>query len=81
MKDTSWKINLDEVVDEFDSRHDKRRIKLHWGDEDTNSTPGSMRRVWALRHQTGVHYSAAEWTKIKVAVRNIVAPAPSHSYQ
>jgi len=26
------KINLDDFVDEFDSRHDNRRIKLHWVD-------------------------------------------------
>jgi len=37
---------------------------------------GSARRVWALRHQTGVQYSAVEWTRAKVAVRNVVAPAP-----
>jgi len=34
------------------------------------------RRVWALRHQTGVQYSAVEWTRDKVAVRNVVVPAP-----
>jgi len=37
---------------------------------------GSIRRVWALRHQTGVHYSAVEWTRASVAVRNVVASAP-----
>ena len=37
---------------------------------------GSMRRVWALRHQTGEQYSAVKWTRYKVAVRNVVAPAP-----
>ena len=37
---------------------------------------GSIRRVWALRHQTGAQYSAVEWTKARVAVRNVVAPAP-----
>jgi len=26
------KIDLDEFVDEFDSRHNNRRIKLHWVD-------------------------------------------------
>jgi len=36
---------------------------------------GSMRRVWALRHQTGAQYSVIECTRAKVAVRNIVAPA------
>jgi len=36
----------------------------------------SMRRVWALRHQTGAQYSAVEWTRVRVAVRNVVAPAP-----
>jgi len=35
-----------------------------------------MRRVWALRHQTGVQYSAVEWTRAKVVVRRVVAPAP-----
>jgi len=37
-------------VDEFDSRHDNRRIKLLWGDDDINSNVGSaricMRIVW-----------------------------------
>jgi len=33
-KGTSWKTALDDFVDEFDSRHDKRRIKLRWGDDD-----------------------------------------------
>ena len=37
---------------------------------------GSMRRVWALRHQTGAQYSAVECTRDRVAVRNVVAPAP-----
>jgi len=37
---------------------------------------GSMRRVWALRYQTGAQYSAVEWTRARVAVRNVVAPAP-----
>ena len=27
-------IDLDDFVDEFDSRHDNRRIKLHWVDDD-----------------------------------------------
>ena len=35
-----------------------------------------MRRVWVLRHQTGAQYSAAECTRARVAVRNVVAPAP-----
>jgi len=29
VKGTSWKIDLDDFIDEFDSRHDNRRIKLH----------------------------------------------------
>jgi len=36
----------------------------------------SIRRVWALRHQTGAQYSAVEWTRARVAVRSVVAPAP-----
>ena len=36
----------------------------------------SMRRVWALRHQTRAQYSAVEWTRARVVVRNVVAPAP-----
>jgi len=28
------KIDLDDFVDELDSRHDNRRIKLHWADND-----------------------------------------------
>jgi len=34
LKGTSWKKYLDDFVDEFDSRHDNRRIKLHWVDND-----------------------------------------------
>ena len=37
---------------------------------------GSMRRVWALRHQVGALYSAVECTKARVALCKIVAPAP-----
>ena len=37
---------------------------------------GLMRRVRALRHQTEAQYSAVEWTRVRVAVCNIVAPAP-----
>jgi len=37
---------------------------------------GSMRRVRVLRHQTGAQYSAVECTRVRVAVRNVVAPAP-----
>jgi len=29
-----------------------------------------------LRYQTGAQYSAVEWTRARVAVRNAVAPAP-----
>jgi len=36
---------------------------------------GSVRRVWALRHQTGAQYSTVEWTRARVAVCNVVAPA------
>ena len=35
-----------------------------------------MSRVWALQHQTGKQYSAAEYTRARVAVHNVVAPAP-----
>jgi len=28
------KMDLDDFVDVFDSRHDNRRIKLHWVDND-----------------------------------------------
>ena len=37
---------------------------------------GSMRRVWALRHQTGGQYSAVEWTRARVAICRVVAPSP-----
>ena len=33
-------------------------------------------RVWALRHQKGEQFSAAECTIARVAVHNVVAPAP-----
>ena len=36
----------------------------------------SMKRVWALWHQTGAQYSAVQWTRARVAVRNVVVPAP-----
>jgi len=35
----------------------------------------SMRRIRALRHQTGAQYSAVERTKARVAIRRVVAPA------
>jgi len=35
----------------------------------------SMRRVWALRHQAGVQYSAVECTRARVGIRRVVAPA------
>ena len=37
----------------------------------------SMRRVWALPHQTEAQYSAVKWTRAKVAVRNVTSPAAS----
>ena len=37
---------------------------------------GSLRQAWAMQHQTGAQYSAVECTRTKVAVRNVVAPAP-----
>jgi len=37
---------------------------------------GSIRRVWVLRHQTGAQFSAVEYTRARVAVRNVVATAP-----
>jgi len=37
---------------------------------------GSMRRVSALRHQTGAQYSAVECTRTRAAIRNVVALAP-----
>ena len=35
---------------------------------------GSIKRVWALRHQTGAQYSAVEYIRTKVTVHNVVAP-------
>jgi len=29
-----------------------------------------------LRHQTGTQYSGGEWTRAKVAIRKVFAPAP-----
>ena len=37
---------------------------------------GSMRRVWAPRHQMGTQYSAFEWIRARVAIRRVVASAP-----
>ena len=42
----------------------------------TSLMAGSMRRVWAQRHQTGVQYSAVEWTSTRVATCSIAASAP-----
>jgi len=40
---------------------------------------GSIRRVWALRHQTGAQYSAVECNRDRVAVRNVVVKHPKQS--
>jgi len=37
---------------------------------------GSMKWVWAMRHQTGAQYSAVECSRGRVAIRRILAPAP-----
>ena len=37
---------------------------------------GSIRQVWALRHQAGVQYSAVECTRARVTIRRVIAPAP-----
>ena len=37
---------------------------------------GSIKRVRALRHQTGAQYSAVEYTRARVAVRRTEALAP-----
>ena len=34
LKSTRWNTDLDDFIDEFDSRHGSRRIKLRWGDDD-----------------------------------------------
>ena len=36
---------------------------------------GAMRWIWGLRHQTGAQYSVVKWTRARVAVCNVVAPA------
>jgi len=41
----------------------------------------SMRRMWALRHQTGAQYSAVEWTRAKVAVATLLPQQRSPSQQ
>jgi len=42
----------------------------------TSLMAGSMRWVWALRHQAGAQYSAVGCTRVRMAVRKVVAPAP-----
>ena len=42
---------------------------------------GSIKRVWALRHQAGAQYSAVECTRAKVALHNVVAPAQSRCHE
>jgi len=46
----------------------------------TNCKPSCMglstRRVCLLRHQTRTQYSAAEWIKARLAVRNVLASEP-----
>ena len=37
---------------------------------------GSIKRVWALRHQTGAQYSAVEYTRARLAVSRTEVPAP-----
>jgi len=37
---------------------------------------GSIRQVWALRHQTGEQYSTVECTMVRVAVYRVVGSAP-----
>ena len=37
---------------------------------------GSIKRVWALRHQTGAQYFAVEYTRARVAVRRTETLAP-----
>jgi len=39
LKSTSWRTNLVDFVDGFDSRHDNRRIKLRWGDDSIKFEP------------------------------------------
>ena len=36
---------------------------------------GTIKRVWALRHQAVAQYSAIEYTRARVAVRRTEAPA------
>ena len=36
----------------------------------------SMRQVCVLRYQTGAQYSAVEWTRDRVEMRNVSAPGP-----
>ena len=37
---------------------------------------GSIKRVWALRHQTGAQYSVVKYTRARVAVPSTEAPVP-----
>jgi len=48
LKGSSWKTDLDDFVDEFDSWHDKRRIKLRWGDVDIKFERNLCRELWEL---------------------------------
>jgi len=41
----------------------------------------SIRRVWALRHQTGAQYSAVEWTTARVAFAMLLLQRPNRSQQ
>jgi len=42
---------------------------------------GSMRRAWALRHQTEVQHFDVEWTRAKFAVRSVMPRHPSPNQQ
>jgi len=42
----------------------------------TSLMTGSIRRIWVLRHQTGVQYSEVECSRARVTISNVVAPAP-----
>ena len=49
LKGTRWKTDLDEIVADFDNHHDKQRIKLHWGCDDTKILMQAVQEsVWEL---------------------------------
>ena len=76
LKETTWKTDLDDFVDEFDSRRDKRRIKLCWGDDDIKFERSLCRDLCQVRLRgggaTGAIAPGPSWWKVFVSNKILV---------